>query len=245
MRHFVLLLMALCLLGVGSGVSAADLEGMIAPVAADAFVPVTEGTRHIDRTIDGSGLVGENLTKSDWSADADAPQHAAPGWDQVWEAAYSEGSTAWTRENAWAAWNLGGTTDLQGMRVWNADLGDATYPRQTLSVDIWVSSLETPGNPIDDAANWTMIQDDLNIQAASDIGVYKDLGSTPDVQWVAWTDIDAHAPYLVSHGNDAHYVDVQEIRFFGAAAIPEPSSLVLAGFGLLALLGLCRRRSGK
>ena len=240
MRQLLILLLAFCLVGVCSIGNAADLQGMITPVAADAWEPVTEGTRHIDRTIDGSGLDGPNLAKPDWSADADAPQHVAPGWDLVWEATYNESGDE-TRANTWAAWNLGGTTQLQGMRLWNVNLGDETYPRQTLSVDVWVSGMESPGNPIDDPANWSMIKDDLDVRAESDIGVYKDLGSTPDVQWVGWTDIDAHAPYLVSHGNDAHYVEAQEIRFFGA--IPEPSSLTLAVIGLLGLLGLCRRRT--
>ncbi len=199
---------------------------MITPVAATAWEPVTEGNRHIDRTIDGSGLTGPNLAKADWRLDEDAPTHPDPnvaGWNTAWEAHYNESGVEVQSTN-WAAWDLGGNFDINGMRVWNVQNsgpGPNGLWRETITVDVYVASIESPGNPIDSPENWTKIEEDLNVQAGtSEIGVFKELTPTANVRWVAWADIVANEQFKISHGNDSHYVELQEIRFFTGAVGP-------------------------
>jgi hypothetical protein len=202
------------------------VETMPGPIAADAFVPVTEGTRHIDHTIDSSGLRGG--VGNDWLLDAQAPAHAlpAPGYNNFWQAIYTvpPQNDAQTRENHWAVWDLGSSYTLEGMRVWNQNTQNwVPAPSQTLTVDVLVSSLAAPGNPNDNPGNWTRIADNLNIQAAGDIGVYKDLGMVENVRWVAFNDFVCSVsgtkgppanPSWYTNAWDTHFVQLQEIRFF-------------------------------
>lgn len=217
-NHFLVPTGSITALALAFGASGALAE-MITPVAATAWEPATEGVRDIARTIDGSGLTGPNLGNADWTLDADAPTHPEPntaGWGTVWEATYNESGPE-TQATNWAAWDLGATRTLTGMRVYNVEHsgpGPNGLFRVTLSADILVSSMETPGNPIDDPGNWTMIADDLDLEAATDVGVFKDLGNHPDVRWVAWADIVANEQFKDCCANDAHYVQLQEIRFF-------------------------------
>jgi len=112
---------------------------------------------------------------------------------------------------------LGTTFPLNGMRLYNVQHsgpGPNGLWRITLSADILVSSLAAPGNPIDDPGNWTKIADDLDLQAPTDLGIFKSLPVTSDVRWVAWADIVANEQFKDCCANDAHYVQLQEIRFF-------------------------------
>ena len=198
---------------------------MIRPVAADAWVKVTEGNRHIDRTIDGSGLSGPNLCKTDWTLDADAPPHANPfSTANAWEAGYNDGATSpnQMQANTWAMWNLGANYDVTGLRVWNVQNNCWTVPvppacRQTLTVDLLVSSLANPGNPLANSWNWTLVTTNLDVRAlTSTIGVYIALPNLLNVRWVGWTNLTAPPQYgLPPYDTGSHYVECQEIRFFG------------------------------
>jgi len=160
-------------------------------------------------------------------------------------------NTQWYTGNAssatsWIAFDLGASVVLDSIHVWNGNAGGLDRLGMG-TVDIYVSTMLTPGNPEDasgnfNSANWTKLTENvLFLRAPTSNNTGFDLETQTGIT------LPGTAVRHVSFASDknfetgvTNYVGLSEVQFFEAAAIPEPNvAALLGGLGMLTLL---RRR---
>jgi hypothetical protein len=205
--------------------------GLLHPVAALASSSVDTTRRGPANVINGSGMTDAN-------GDGILDTHATSdyGYDYSWLSG-TGGPTGWF------AVDLGGGYELDQMEFYNFNATAGNTNRGVRLADIYVSTLEDPGLPgtpdFSDSTVWRLVASDVELTQAPGTGGYNtpdllDLGGVPG-RWLA---LD-----IKSNWGNATFVGISEIQLFGVQ-VPEPSTFLLAGLGLVGLL-LWRRRAGR
>lgn len=177
-----------------------------------------------------------------------------------WQSA-DNGVTAYESDATWdpdtfdefIQWDLGAQYVLDSIQVWNYN-DVSRYDSGINQLDIWVSSLASPGDPEDGgAADWTLLGADVNFSKAPGAAGYTgfDLETVTGVSLpgtsVRWVRFEADSNHWDGggFGNDGsqlgpNQVALSEIQFY--EVVPEPSAFaLLAGMFGLAWVMLRRR----
>jgi hypothetical protein len=176
------------------------------------------------------------------------------GTGGAWQSDPEGQATAYEQDNTWdpdtfdeyIQWDLGAQYNLDSIQVWNYNDG-SRYDSGINQLDIWVSSLASPGDPEGgDAADWTLLGEDVNLSKAPGANGYTgvdletDTGISLPGSSVRWVRFEADSNHWDGggFGNDGslfskNAVALSEIQF---TAVPEPASLALMGLGGLMLL---------
>lgn len=125
-------------------------------------------------------------------------------------------------------WDLGSAFNLSGFHLWNYGEQDGYETRGVKTADVLVSSDGTTFTPVLSGQEFLIAPPSGNFPG-NDYTL-----NASDVRYVRFN-------VLATHG-DTNFAGLSEIRFF--SGIPEPSSLVLGGLGLMGLIGGGRRRRG-
>lgn len=148
----------------------------------------------------------------------------------------------------WIQWDLGATVVLDSIRVWNYN-DPARFDIGIQTLDIYVSSVTTPGDPEGlEAANWTKVGNNVTIPKGEGVNTYTGFDLETEAGFslpgtaVRYVRFEVNSTYWDGGGASGLTADqaaLAEIQFFEADAVPEPSAALLGGLGFLVLL---RRR---
>jgi len=178
------------------------------------------GSRVATQTIDYSGLAGTGAGTVFGSGEHDRDTNTA-----MWQTTITDGPTGVI------TYDLGDNYDLDEIHVWNFNASSGDNDRSARDVTILVSS-------DDDVANLVSLGNFTFDQAS---GEPADRGFSIDLSSFALADNARLVRFdITSNYGDPDFVGLSEVQFSGTA-IPEPSSLLLVGLGMVSLLGYGRR----
>jgi len=149
---------------------------------------------------------------------------------------------------SWISWDMGQVYSLEKAHIWNYNQnfpGAGGYNRGIKEVDIYVSTLTAPG--VIGSVDWTLFKQDTFSIAnglADDPGFDFDFSGT-QARYVGFKIVTRQGELLLDGSADGQYVGLSEIEFNGSVAVPEPSTMLLLGFGVIGLGVAGRRKLGK
>lgn len=205
--------------------------GLLQPVAARASSSVDTTRRPAANVINGSGM-------SDANGDGIPDTHVASDYGNDYSWLSGSGQTT-----GWFAVDLGETNELFQMEFYNFNAPGGNNTRGVRLADVYVSLVEDPfvaGVPdFSDSAVWQLVASDQEFTQAPGTNGYNTPGLV-DLDGVQgrWLALD-----IKSNWGYSGFVGISEIQVFGVR-LPEPSTFLLAGFGLLGIL-FWRRRPGR
>ena len=197
------------------------------------------------------------LTTDRFSAEFDPGVHDNPSDGQHSNAVRQSwrSSSGALAADQWIQWDLGQSYQLDSIQLWNYNDG-SRYASGIRQVDIWISNVVTPGDPEGaGAANWTLWAENAILDAAPGTTGYTGF----DLATVVTNEIGALSSFstrYIRFGVDSTFktdgvslgggtldgdevVGLAQIEFY---AVPEPSTTLLGGLGMLMLLLPRRRR---
>ncbi|MHC4557338.1 MAG: PEP-CTERM sorting domain-containing protein [Planctomycetota bacterium] len=198
---------------IGFGLAAGANATMIDPSSLTATASSSHGTYPDPMVVvDGSGMAGDAHT-------------------------YTWGSwfTAGADPDRWIVVALNGSYELDYMKVWNANEGWGWNVIGFDQTEVYVAYMADPGNPVDNAGNWTLITSQVLNQAPGVAGY--DTPDTVDLLDTLGSHVALRSATVTGvYGDDR--AGLSEIRIY---EVPEPATLSLLGLGVFGLLR--RKRS--
>jgi hypothetical protein len=214
--------------------------GLITPTGATASSEYVEGAgvREAILTINGAGLdpsPGDMLTKSH----NEAPRVDLNGG--MWLNGEGDGTTSVI------TFDLGGSYEVTDLHVWN--YAEYAYgccsltDRGANEVDVYIG--DDP-NPATFAQKFFFTQAAHTVASTTFSGG-ADWGNDFNVPAVTYIlnapAIGRYVKFNILSGHGGNQVGLSEVRFSGDAVVPEPSAIILASLGCVALFGYRRRQS--
>jgi hypothetical protein len=160
--------------------------------------------------------------------------------------------------NQWIQWDLGASYTLDSIKVWNYN-DSSRYAAGIRQVDIYISNVVNPGDPeiagAGNGDNWTLWAGNAILTAGPGTIGYTgfDLATvaltegfalnTVSTRYVRFeVDSTFRSDAINLGGGTGDAADVAALAQIEFYAVPEPSTALLVGLGLLALALLRRRR---
>ncbi len=197
---------------IGFAMAVTANAGLIAPAGLTATSSTSHGTYPDPmEVVNGSGMTS-------------ATEHTS-----VWGSWF----TAGVDPDRWIVVDLGGSYELDYMKVWNANEGWGWEVIGFDQTDVFVANMAAPGNPVDNAGNWTLVGTPTLTQAPGAPGY--NMPDTVDLLGMTGTHVALRSATVTGAYSDDR-AGLSEIQIY---EVPEPATLTLLGLGVF---GLVRRK---
>lgn len=194
----------------------AALSSSVASAAVITTMTVTGGTNFNAGTVPGN-LIGPGITAS---GDVTTWTHSNQTWPENvhWLSSFSNANPG----QAWVEFDLGGTYTVGTAHIWNFNTTEANRAARSASTIRLIFSEDSTFGNADDSFQ------DLSLNPGTGLTTY----TGAHIALTSVADVTNIRLEIRSNGGD-NFAAMSEVRF---SVVPEPSTALLSGLGLLALL---------